>query len=150
MPGNTHLLSDVVHSTETRVRPKFSNYSSVARALLARLNFFLAFFAPGGQKWQWPQAFPYWQPTGLWNHAQGLHVLPQCEADPMDGGSLITRRRHSSAHAFLAVIASQAKTAHGAKARRSSALFARLVSLRSSSALIMQPLYVSHALKMTR
>mmetsp|Transcript_18504 Transcript_18504/g.53741 ORF Transcript_18504/g.53741 Transcript_18504/m.53741 type:complete len:309 (+) Transcript_18504:287-1213(+) len=54
---------------------------------MASLDFFLAFRAPAGQRWQKTHSRLLWQPTGLWNQAHGRQVPDMCSSEPWLGTS---------------------------------------------------------------
>lgn len=51
----------------------------------AILDFFLCFTSPGGQRWQCPQLFPFWQPCGFQNQPHGRHCPAVCSTEPIEG-----------------------------------------------------------------
>jgi len=54
--------------------------------IAATLVFLRVFNSPSGQRWQYPQLAPLWQPRGFQNQAQGLHLpVPSCSIEPALG-----------------------------------------------------------------
>mmetsp|Transcript_48051 Transcript_48051/g.150403 ORF Transcript_48051/g.150403 Transcript_48051/m.150403 type:complete len:343 (-) Transcript_48051:342-1370(-) len=53
--------------------------------ILATLSCLRRFSSPGGHKWQWLQFWPFSQPFGFQNQAQGLHCPVLCQYAPRDG-----------------------------------------------------------------
>mmetsp|Transcript_36353 Transcript_36353/g.109491 ORF Transcript_36353/g.109491 Transcript_36353/m.109491 type:complete len:264 (+) Transcript_36353:17-808(+) len=50
--------------------------------IMACLVFLRALTVPSGQRWQYVQSWPLWQPTGFQYQAQGLQSPEPCSADP--------------------------------------------------------------------
>mmetsp|Transcript_14563 Transcript_14563/g.45867 ORF Transcript_14563/g.45867 Transcript_14563/m.45867 type:complete len:246 (-) Transcript_14563:495-1232(-) len=63
------------------VSVRASPRKSVTFAFLRTLS------SSAGQAWQWRHSWPFRQPMGFQNHAQGLHIPEPCIAEPMDSNS---------------------------------------------------------------